>query len=77
VSQNSGVCIEALDERIGQSTTYFSVIDYIWEVHYGSNCGRTNLNYTGSSALILSREAVRTQPHFKRCNPVVCQVKSR
>jgi hypothetical protein len=40
-------------------------------------CDRTNLNYTGSSALILSRKAVRTQLHFKLCNPVVCQVKSR
>jgi hypothetical protein len=39
--------------------------------------GRTNLNYTDSSALILSRKAVRTQPHFKRYNPVVCRVKSR
>jgi hypothetical protein len=37
VSQNSGVRIEALDERIGQSTTYYGVIDNIWEVHYGSN----------------------------------------
>jgi hypothetical protein len=27
VSQNSGVRIEALDERTEQSTTYFSVID--------------------------------------------------
>jgi hypothetical protein len=40
-------------------------------------CGRTNLNYTGSSALILSQKIVRTKPHFKRCNPVVCRVKSR
>jgi hypothetical protein len=40
-------------------------------------CGRTNLNYTGSSALVLSRKAVRTQLHFKRCNPVVCRVKSQ
>jgi hypothetical protein len=39
-------------------------------------CSRTNLNYTGSSALILSRKAVSTQPHFKQCNPVVCWVKS-
>jgi hypothetical protein len=37
VSQNSGICIEALDERTGQNTTYFGVIDDIWEVHYGSN----------------------------------------
>jgi hypothetical protein len=37
VSQNSGVRIEALDERTGQSTTYFGVIDDIWEVYYGSN----------------------------------------
>jgi hypothetical protein len=37
VSQNCGVRIEALDERTGQSTTYFGVIDDIWEVHYGSN----------------------------------------
>ena len=33
--QNSGVHIAALDERTGQNTTYFSVIDDIWEVHYG------------------------------------------
>jgi hypothetical protein len=39
-------------------------------------CGKTNLNYTGSSALILSLKAVSTQPHFKRYNPMVCQVKS-
>ena len=37
VSQNSGVRIEALDERTGRNTTYFGVIDDIWEVHYGSN----------------------------------------
>ena len=37
VSQNSGVRIEALDERTSQNTTYFGVIDDIWEVHYGSN----------------------------------------
>jgi hypothetical protein len=37
MSQNSGVRIEALDERIGQSTTYYGVIDDILEVHYGSN----------------------------------------
>ena len=37
LSQNSGVCIEALDETPGQNTTYFGVIDDIWEVHYGSN----------------------------------------
>jgi len=37
VSQNSGVRIAALDERTGQNTTYFCVIDNIWEVHYGSN----------------------------------------
>ena len=37
VSQNSGVCIEALDERTGESTTYFGVIDDIWEIHYGYN----------------------------------------
>ena len=35
VSQNSGVRIEALDERTDQNTTYFGVIDDIWEVHYG------------------------------------------
>jgi hypothetical protein len=28
-------------------------------------CGRTNLNYTSSSVLILPRKAARTQPHFK------------
>jgi hypothetical protein len=43
----------------------------------GADCGRTNLNYTGSSALILSRKTIRTQLHFKRCNPVVCWVKFR
>jgi hypothetical protein len=43
----------------------------------GIKCGRTNLNYTDSSVLILSWKAVRTQPHFKWCNPVVCRVKSR
>jgi hypothetical protein len=37
MSQNSGVRIEALDERTGKSTTYYGVIDDIWEVHYGSN----------------------------------------
>ena len=37
VSQNSGVRIEALHERTSQNTTYFGVIDDIWEVHYGSN----------------------------------------
>jgi hypothetical protein len=37
VSQNSGVRIEDLEERTGQSTTYFGVIDDIWELHYGSN----------------------------------------
>ena len=37
VSQNSGVRIAALNERTGQNTTYFGVIDNIWEVHYGSN----------------------------------------
>jgi hypothetical protein len=37
VSQNSGVRIEALDERTCQSITYYGVIDDIWEVHYGSN----------------------------------------
>ena len=37
VSQNSGVCIEALDDRTGESTTYYSVIDDIWEIHYGYN----------------------------------------
>ena len=37
VSQNSGIRIEALDERTCQNTTHFSVIDDIWEVHYGSN----------------------------------------
>jgi hypothetical protein len=37
MSQNSGVRIEALDERTEKTTTYFGVIDDIWEVHYGSN----------------------------------------
>jgi hypothetical protein len=37
MSQNSGVRIEALDKRTCQSTTYYGVIDDIWEVHYGSN----------------------------------------
>jgi hypothetical protein len=37
VSQNSGVRIETLDERTCQNTTYYGVIDDIWEVHYGSN----------------------------------------
>jgi len=37
VSQNSGVRIAALDERTGENTTYFGVIEDIWEVHYGSN----------------------------------------
>jgi hypothetical protein len=37
VSHNSGVHIDALDERTGQSTTYYGVIDDIWKVHYGSN----------------------------------------
>jgi hypothetical protein len=37
VSQNSGVHIEALDKRIGQSTIYYGFIDDIWKVHYGSN----------------------------------------
>jgi len=37
VSQNSGVRIAALDERTGQNTTYFGVIEDIWEVHYSSN----------------------------------------
>jgi hypothetical protein len=37
VSQNSGVRIEVLDERTRQSTTYFGVIDDIWEVYYCSN----------------------------------------
>jgi hypothetical protein len=41
------------------------------------DCGRTNLNYTGSSALILSRKSVKAQLHFKWYNPMVCQVKSR
>ena len=36
LSQNSGVCIEALDETPGQNTTYFGVIDDIWKVHYDS-----------------------------------------
>jgi hypothetical protein len=43
----------------------------------GISCGRTNLNYTGSSVLILSWKAVSTQAHFKRRNPMVCLVKSR
>ena len=37
VSQNSGVRIAALDDRTGQNTTYFGVIEDIWEVHYSSN----------------------------------------
>ena len=37
VSQNSGVRIAALDERTGENTTYFGVIEDKWEVHYGSN----------------------------------------
>ena len=37
LSQNSGVCIEALDETPGQNTTYFGVIDDIWEVYYSSS----------------------------------------
>jgi len=37
VSQNSGVRIEALDERTGESTTYYGVIDDILEIHYGYN----------------------------------------
>ena len=36
VSQNCGVRIAALDERTEQNTTYFGVIEDIWEVHYGS-----------------------------------------
>ena len=35
VSQNSGVRIEALDERTGKNT--IGVIEDIWEVHYSSN----------------------------------------
>jgi hypothetical protein len=37
VPQNSVVRTKALDERTGQSTTYYGIIDDIWEVHYGSN----------------------------------------
>ena len=37
VSQNSGVRIAALDERTCENTTYFGVIEDIWEVHYSSN----------------------------------------
>jgi hypothetical protein len=37
VSQNSGVPIEALDERTSQSTTHYVIIDDIWEVNYSSN----------------------------------------
>ena len=37
VSQNSDVRIETLYERTCQNTTYYSVVDDIWEVHYGSN----------------------------------------
>jgi hypothetical protein len=37
VSQNSGVRIEVLDERIGESTTYCGVIYDIWEIHYSYN----------------------------------------
>ena len=46
VSQNSGVRIEALDERTGQNTTYFGVIDDIWEVHYGFNIEYTNSGFS-------------------------------
>ncbi|RLM64955.1 transposon protein, putative, CACTA, En/Spm sub-class [Panicum miliaceum] len=35
--KNSGFHIEALDERPGQRTIYYGIIDDIWEVHYGSN----------------------------------------
>ena len=35
--RNSGVHIEALDERTSQNTTYFGVIDDIWKVRYSSN----------------------------------------
>ena len=37
VSQNSGVCIAALDERTRQNITYFGVVEDIWKVHYSSN----------------------------------------
>jgi hypothetical protein len=51
-------------------------IKFHWDDKCEEACGRTNLNYTGSSALILSRKAARTQSHFKQCNPVVCRGKS-
>jgi hypothetical protein len=37
MSQNNDVHIEALDERTCKSTTYYDIIDDIWEVYYGSN----------------------------------------
>jgi len=37
VSQNSGVRIVTLDERTGENTIYFGVIEDMWELHYGSN----------------------------------------
>jgi hypothetical protein len=37
-------------------------------------CGRTNLNYTGSSTQVLSQGL---QSYFKWCNPLACQVTSR
>jgi uncharacterized protein YecT (DUF1311 family) len=38
------------------------------------DCGRTNLNYTGSSTQVLSQGL---HSYFKRCNPLACQVTSR
>ena len=32
-----GYDITALDEKTGENTIYFGVIEDIWEVHYGSN----------------------------------------
>jgi hypothetical protein len=39
-----------------------------------TNCGRTNLNYTGSSTQVLSQGL---QSYFKQCNPLACWVTSR
>jgi hypothetical protein len=39
-----------------------------------NECGRTNLNYTGSSAQVLSQGL---QSYFKWCNPLACRVTSR
>ena len=37
ISQNSGVRIEALDDRTGQNITYYGIIDDIQELDYGAN----------------------------------------